>query len=324
MSAQALLRAGLLVAVCGRLAVDVAAASAAPPLRDVGPVSTEAGSGGGQIIADRTRLAYVPVAGRVRVIDEQLAEVASVAEPGCEWRGFGGGALLWACIAPAVPSEASVFPIDELDGGTRTVLGPPALPLGGHGESPSWWAIGRRWLTVYYDNSQDRHAYVNRATGKVDYGRGEFSNARRHVRLITDVDRDDLTRRVCAPFAPRLVGAFPALVAALVYRPPYGAIRAGRRLLSGRCGARRLTVLSRCPRSCSDPVIGDRFVAWTEGTSSSRRSVYVRFADRDRRWRWRVSAPPSRHPLAAVGRRLFVLGQGTLKTVRLPAAAGSG
>lgn len=317
-------RALLVVVACGAFAVDVAAAGAAPPLRDVGPVSTGPGSGGAQIIAARTRLAYVPVAGRVRVIDEQLAEVASVAEPGCEWRGFGGGALLWACITPAIPSEASVFPIDELDGGPRSVLGLPALPLGGHGEAPSWWAIGRRWLTVYFDNSPDSHAYVNRATGKVDYGKDEVANARRQIRLIADVDRDDLTRRVCAPFAPRLVGEYPSLVAPLVYRPPYGATRAGKRLLSGRCGARRLSVLSRCPRSCSDPVVGDRFFAWTEGTSSSRRSVYVRFADRDRRWRWRVSAPPSRHPLAAVGRRLFVLAQGTLKTVRLPAATGSG
>jgi len=87
----------------------------------------------------------------------------------------------------------------------------------------------------------------------------------------------------------------------------------------GRCGARRLEILSRCPRTCSDPVIGDQFIAWTEGTSNTRRSVYVRLADRSRTWRWRMPAQPSLRPVAAIGRRLFVLGQGTLKTIRLPA-----
>jgi hypothetical protein len=175
-------------------------------------------------------------------------------------------------------------------------------------------------MTIYYDNSPDIHSYVNRATGKVVYSNDESSNAARHVRLITDLDQDDLTRRVCAPLAPRLVGEFPTRIAPLVYRAPYGATLIGTRLLMARCGARRLSVLSRCPRSCSAPVIGDRFVAWTEGTSLTRRTVYVRLADRGRTSRWRVQAPPSRHPVAAVGRRLFIAGQGTLQTVRLPLA----
>ena len=315
-------RGVLLVAVTA-IAVHAAPASAEPPLRDVGPVSTDPSSGRVQVIADRTRVAYMPEAGRVRVINEDLAEVASVLEPGCSWRSFGGGALLWAC-PPAAPAaafsgEPSVFPIDELDGGQRTVLGPPPISIGAHGESPSWWGVGRRWMTVFYDNSPDHRAYINRNTGKVDYGKDEFARAKRHVQVITDVDQVDLARRVCAPLAPRLVGDFPAVVARLVYRAPYGATRVGTRLLMARCGARRLTVLSRCPRSCSEPVIGDRFVAWTEGSSLTRRTVYVRLADRGRTWRWRVHAPPSNHPVAAVGRRLFVLGQGTLQSVRLPA-----
>ena len=305
------------------IAVPVAAASAEPPLRDVGPMSTDFASGGSQVIADRRRVAYLPVAGRVRVIDENLTEAASVVEPGCAWRSFGGGALLWGCPpappAAGFPGDAVAFPVDELDGGSRTVLGPPRVSLGGHGELPSWWEVGRHWMTIYYDNSPDVHAYVNRVTGEVDYGKDERSNASRHVRLVTDTDQDDLTRRVCAPLAPALVGDFPTTVAPLVYRSPYGATLVGTRLLMTRCGARRLSVLSRCPRSCSKPVIGDRFVAWTEGTSVTRRTVYVRLADRGRTWRWRVDAPPSRHPVAAVGRRLFVVGQGTLRTVRLPA-----
>ena len=108
-------------------------------------------------------------------------------------------------------------------------------------------------MTVFYDNSPDNRAYINRATGKVDYAKDEFARAKRRVRVITDVDQDDLARRVCAPLAPRLVGDFRRVVAPLVYRAPYGATRIGTRLMMARCGARKLTVLSRCPRSCSDP-----------------------------------------------------------------------
>jgi hypothetical protein len=110
----------------------------------------------------------------------------------------------------------------------------------------------------------------------------------------------------------------------LDYRPPYGATRSGSRLLMGRCGARRLSVLSRCPRSCSDPVVGDGFVAWTAGVSPARRTLYVRLIDRRRTWRWQLEPPAqaSDHLVAAVGQRLFVLERQSLKTIRLPAPAG--
>jgi hypothetical protein len=118
--------------------LQVAAARAEPRLRDVGPVSTDPAADASQVIADRGRLAYTPGNGRVRLIDERLSEVASVVEPGCMWRGFGGGAVLWSCgPAPGYPFGYS--PLLELDGRQRTLLGPPRLPLGGHGESPLWW-----------------------------------------------------------------------------------------------------------------------------------------------------------------------------------------
>ena len=154
----------------GRLAVaaavlgNVAAAHAAPPLRDVGPVSADFASGGSQIVADRTRLAYMPVAGHVRVLDENLTEVAQVIETGCAWRSFGGGALLWNC------AEAAGYPfgyslVDELAGGERRVLAPPAVPSGAHGEAPEWAEIGLRWLTVFY-GSPDSRAYVKSGHGQ--------------------------------------------------------------------------------------------------------------------------------------------------------------
>jgi hypothetical protein len=191
----------LLVAGSAAFLLQVAAAHAEPRLRDVGPVSPDpAADGSQQVIADRGRLAYTPGNGRVRVIDERLSEVASVVEPGCVLRGFGGRAVLWSCgPAPGYPFGYS--PLLELDGRQRTVLGPPRLPLGGHGESPLWWGVGLRWMTVYYD--ADTRLYVNRATGRVVYSTQEYSRARRHVRLMTDVDQDDLTRRVCAPLVPK-------------------------------------------------------------------------------------------------------------------------
>jgi hypothetical protein len=140
--------------------------------------------------------------------------------------------------------------------------------------------------------------------------------------VITDPDQDDLTRSVCAPFEQEFIAGDrgSAVPVPLAYRAPYGATRSGSRLVMGRCGARRLEILSHCPHTCSDPVIGDQFMAWTEGTSNTRSSVYVRLADRGRTWRWRIPAQPSLRPVAAIGRRLFVLGHETLKTIRLPAA----
>jgi hypothetical protein len=177
-------------------------------------------------------------------------------------------------------------------------------------------------MTVYYD--ADTRLYVNRATGRVVYSTHEYSRARRHVRLITDVDQDDLTRPVCAPLVPKLVpgeARADTVVAPMAYRPPYGATRSGSRLLMSRCGAPRLTVLSRCAHTCSDPVVGAGFIGWTEGASRIRRTLYVRLAGRERTWRWRVEVPAqaSDHLVAALGRRLFVLSRTTLKTVRLPA-----
>jgi hypothetical protein len=314
-------RAVGLLAASAAITGNVAAAHAAPPLRDVGPVSTDFASGGSQIAADRTRLAYMPVPGHVRVLDENLRQVAQVAEPGCAWRSFGGDALLWNCAQTAgYPFGYSL--VDELAGRQRRVLAPPAVPSGAHGEAPEWAEIGRRWLTVFFDGSPDSRAYVNRATGRVDYRNAQFAEARHHVRVITDPDQDDLTRSVCAPFEQQFIAGDrgSAVPVPLAYRTPYGATRSGSRLVMGRCGARRLATLSRCPHTCSDPVIGDQVIAWTEGTSPTRRTVYVRLADRSRTWRWRLPTQPSRRPVAAVGRRLFVLSQGMLKTIRLPAA----
>jgi len=304
-----------LSAVAGR----AAPARAEPPLRTVGAASTGFPSGSALVAADGDRVAYMSAPGRVRVIDRSLAEVASIAEPGCTWRAFGGGALLWNCepLAPAQPGHSL---IDELDGPSRTVLEPPlALGLGGHGEFPMWSGIGLRWLIATFDG--EANVYVNRATGKVDSRRDLPSHA--GTRLIADVDRPDLTRRVCAPLAQQYVGGLRgnSVAVPLAYQAPYGATRSGSRLLLGRCGARRLTVLSRCPRSCSDPVVGDGFVAWTAGQSRARRTLYVRLIDRRRTWRWQIQPPsaPSSRLVAAVGARLYVLDRTALRTVRLPA-----
>lgn len=309
--------AGVVVAIVAASTFGIAAADAEPPLRDVAPATADLGSSG--LISDGQRLAYMSAPTHVRVIDERLHEVASVAEPGCVWRSFGGGALLWSCQpAPGYPFGYST--VNELAGGPRVVLGPPQLPSGGHGEEPVWWGVGLRWLTVTYGTGS--YVYVNRATGKVVYDRAP-GRARKHARLITDVDQNDLTRAVCAPLVPRTVAGDRGFsnVAPLAYRPPVSATRSGSRLVMGRCGDTRLTVLSRCPRMCSDPVVGDRFVAWTEGTSQTRRTVYVRLADRGRTWRWQIQPSPQLDRLvAATGRRLFVLTAGMLKTVRLPAA----
>jgi hypothetical protein len=314
----------VVTAACGVIAMQAAPASAEPPLRTVGPASAGLRPGEGQVIADGTRVAYSLAPDRVRVIDVNLAELASVTEAGCGWQDFGGGALLWNCEPrpPTYPFGLSL--IDELDGDPQTVLEPPLrLGFGGHGETPTWAGVGRRWLSVTWTG--ESHAYVNRATGKVV--KDESVGTQTAGRLITDLDQADLTRRVCAPLAPKVVEGARGfnVVVPLAYRPPYGATRSRSRLLTGRCAAPRLTVLSRCPRSCSDPVVGDTFIAWTEGTSPTRRTLYVRLLNRSRTWRWSLRFPlqPSQRHLAAAGHRLFIFDDGTLKTLRLPAQAGT-
>ena len=187
-----------------------------------------------------------------------------------------------------------------------------------------WAGVGRRWLSVTWTG--ESHAYVNRATGKVV--KDKPVGAQTAGRVITDLDQVDLTRRVCAPLAPKVVEGARGfnLVVPFAYRRPYGATRSRSRLLMGRCGAPRLTILSRCPRSCSDPVVGDEFIAWTEGTSTSSRTLHVRILSRSRTWRWgpRFPLQPSQRHLAAVGHRVFVFDNGTLKTLRLPGQAATG
>ena len=307
----------LLAAGLGASAGGAAPAGAEPPLRDVGAASTDLASGSSLVVADGGRVAYMSAPGRVRVINRSLAEVASVTEPGCMWRAFGGGALLWNC-EPLAPTDPGHSLIDALDGSPRTVLAPPTrLGFGGHGETPTWSGIGLYWLSATFDG--ESFVYVDRVTGSIDYRRDVPSHAGH--RLVTDLDQEDLTRRVCAPLSQRRVEGLRgnSVAAPLAYVPPYGATRSGSRLLIGRCGAPRLSVLSRCPRSCSDPVVGPGFVAWTAGTSPARRTLYVRLIDRRRTWRWQIQPPAqsSDHLVAALGQRLFVLERGKLKTIEV-------
>ena len=111
--------------------------------------------------ADRSRLACMLPARRPRVIDERLAEVAAVVEPGRaaqprRWRRAvalrpGAGTSLWLLLHRRARRRAA-----------RRQS--PNLPLGGHGDMPDWVAVGLRWLTVTYDGTPDAH--VNRTTGR--------------------------------------------------------------------------------------------------------------------------------------------------------------
>lgn len=85
----------------------------------MGPASTDPASGTAQVIANRGRVAYTLGGGRVRVINERLAEAASVTEAGCAWRGFGAGQLLWNCHAAAPGYPFGYSPLVALDGRQR-------------------------------------------------------------------------------------------------------------------------------------------------------------------------------------------------------------
>ena len=235
-------------------------------------------------------MAYMTAPGHVRVIDEDLAEVALIVEPACAWRDFGGGALLWACgAAPGYPFGFSR--VDELAGG-RTVLGPPRLPAGGHGEEPIWGQIGRRWLTVYYGD--DYQVYVHRTSGRLRPADGR-ARARPRPRPREHRSRPDDCGRLRAVVLVEGVRHLDRRALA----PPL--VRRGHR-----AALSPADVLSRLPARASDPVVGAGFVAWTEGLSHTRRTVYVRLADRGRTWRWRFRRrarnPSCRRRTAAVRR----------------------
>jgi hypothetical protein len=328
--------AAQLAAAPAALALGAAPAAAGPPLRDVGPAMRDGANGRALLASDGQRVAYAPAPSRIRVIGRDLREVASIPTPsGCAWGDFGGGALLWYCDRADGQSGLAFHGI-VYDVAARAVtqLQPPPVPAStATGDLPTWWTIGRHWLGADYISSGVRQvAFVNRATGQVIPYAAVAGSIRDGRRVTPDLDRADLMRPLCAPLRPRAVrdDRGEPVPARFAYSPPYGATRSstpgGTRLLLGRCGDRATSVLSRCPRTCADPAVGDRAVAWLEGTSQTTRTLRVRLIDRARTWSWRVAVPPDRRgsadPLVAVlGRRVFVLGEKALKTVLLPPVA---
>jgi hypothetical protein len=292
-----------LAAASAALALGAAPAAAGPPLRDVGPAARDGASGRALLASDGQRVAYASAPSHIRVIGRDLREVASVPTPsGCAWGDFGGGALLWYCDRADGHSGLAFHGI-AYDIATRAVtqLQPPPVPAStATGDLPTRWTIGRRWLGVAYISSGvDPIAFVNRATGKVIPYATVSDSVRVGRRVTPDLDRADLMRPLCAPLRPRSVqGDRGQMVPArFAYRAPYGATLSnapsGTRLLLGRCSDRAMSVLSRCPQTCADPALGDRAVAWLEGTSQTTRTLRVRLIDRARTWSWRVAVPPT-------------------------------
>jgi hypothetical protein len=329
------MRAGIsLFAACIALAVGASSAMAVPPLRDVGPATKDAASGRTLLAASATTLTYDASADHVRVIDGQLHEIASVRTPaGCAFGDYGGGSLLWYCTAAATATATGGFSGVVYDVGTRTTAQLPvaAGPHDALGGSPTWWTIGTHWLGVaYIANGPQSYAYVNRTTGQVVTYAKVSADLRANPRATLDLDRADLAQPLCSPLRAQAPGG--SVPTPFAYLRPYGATlshsKAGTRLLVGHCGARRMTVLSRCAKGCGDPAIGDHAVAWLEGAGDlhpSSAHLRVRLLDRSRTWSWSVTLPrrfsgSDQDPLVAViGRRAFVLVAGKLQSVQLPA-----
>jgi hypothetical protein len=324
------MRAGISIfAGCLALVLGASSAMAAPPLRDVGPATKDAASGRTLLAGSGTTLAYNASADRIRVIDGRLREVASIPLPaGCAFGDYGGGSLLWYCSTAATAGFTGV--VYDVATHATTQLPVAAGPHDALGGNPTWWTIGAHWLGVaYIANGPQSYAYVNRTTGQIVTYAKVSAALRANPRAALDLDRADLAQPLCSPLRAQAPGR--SVPTPFAYARPYGATlshsKAGTRLLVARCGARKMTVLSRCMKGCGDPAIGDHAVAWLEGAGDSHPSsahLRVRLLDRSRTWSWSVTLPrrfagSDRDPLvAAIGRRVFVLVAGKLQSVRLP------
>jgi hypothetical protein len=303
--------------VVGTLAFASAAHAAPLRVRDAGPVGLDARDDG------RRRIASATGDGPVSVLDVVTGTRMTVPTPGgCRFADVArGGSLLWNCAAPNRPFGSGV--IRDLATGRAAVLAaqrppPPTTP-----DSASYSALGRRWARVtFFGYHYSFDVYVDRRTGR------QVRPDERNRNRVPDLDASPLTRALCSgmqrPLIPDGLGTGvepgPLAVAGRNAAATSYDRRAVRgRVLLERCG-RAPELLQRChlPAYCSQPVIDDRFVAWTVDRWSPGRgsTLHVRSLKTGRARSLQLLTAPA-PTLMLVAHRLFLASEGRMLRVSL-------
>jgi hypothetical protein len=283
----------------------------------------------GSARSDAVRYLAVSADGHaVTVLDTRTGARRAIAAPGagCGFRDIHRGTLLWHCENPVAPLAAGVT-FDLATGRVGTL--PQAQPPLDSGSGPGVYAsIGDRWAAATFNAFRPLStiAYVERATGRQQLlDPTALSRA-----SVVDADAPTLTRRLCGGQRRPYVAGFDGIgrelgdlatagrwAAATTYRGADVAQSAPASVELQRCGARPRTLkVCRAPWSCTQPVIGDRVVAWVEARRRKARLV-VRSL---RTGRTRATTMRDHHdamtPLL-VGDRLFLVAGGEVRRVAL-------
>ena len=250
-----------LLAAVAILATGAPAALAAPALRlrDTGLRPTIVRGDGVQ------RLATAIGGGPVSVLDMRSRTSSLIPTPaGCTFADIHRATLLWSC-----PSRQGFPTGSSYDMATGAVAALPPLGAGTGAPAARYAAIGEHFARIDLDGYRSPEApmFVERATGRQLRAAPRFGQVR-------DLDAPGLTRRLCAghiePMVPgaifREVGEPAAVGGWTAATTRANTIdRYFQRVQIQRCGGARARTIRVCHRlTCSQPLLDDRIVAWTE------------------------------------------------------------
>lgn len=309
-----------MISVLLLLASATGAHAAALTLHDAGPVDAYVRGDGVRYIAS------APARGATTVLDTRTGRRRTVPTPAqCSFADIHRGTLLWSC--PGISALLIHGLTVDLAGGDTGQL--PAPPYD-HAQPPdvaSYDAIGDRWARVAFGGYHYGYpAYIERATG-----RELPATARRDTTV--DLDRATLTRRLCSgqrlPYVPDASGLDLELgdlavagrwAAATTYSDARHPLA---RVELQHCGARPRTLVVCRSMTCSQPVINDRIVAWTQTRYDATKPVSSRTTERlvvrslaGGRTRSIATTSTAATPLL-VGERLYLVASGRLLRVAL-------
>lgn len=211
------------------------------------------------------RLAMAVGDGPVSVLDTRSQTSSTIATPaGCSFADIHRATLLWSCRSTSIFPSGLTYEIATGASATLPPLGP-----GGGVQDATYAAIGDHWARMDLGGYHfyNAYAFVERATGRQIYQETRFGQVR-------DLDEPDLTRTLCqGHLEPRVWGAIGLEggepVAAgrwtAAMTTTEGVEREISRVQIKRCGTARAQTIRVCRTvTCSQPVLDDRIVAWTE------------------------------------------------------------
>lgn len=309
----------VVVAVSVWLAGLGATAQAALQLRDRGPIDDLVRSDGVRYIASQSRpLALVTVLDVISGTRRTIPQLG-----GCVLADFHHAELLWACRQTWPMQDGAV---QDLASGRVEMLPPLAfIPQSASSLDWGYSRLGKRFATIFGSGYKEEFiVYVDRRT------KSQRQLWRDRRDWVVDLDGPRLTRKLCrgqrrgmeydntsAP-VPGPLATAGRWAATLSYEGAIDdvSVDAGERerLELQRCGARIRTIALPIGARASQPVINDRFMAWTETHSRARAggpTYYSRVAVRVHRSgqirRSEFTNQPRDLSLLLVGRRLFAV-----------------